>query len=487
MRTVLASKALLFTLLTVGCAGTRSVAVAAAPAPAESVMAPAPAHPEPTRQPSATWIGASAGSEMLLRGTTDENLGVWVDVPEAKPTLRAPMDVALVIDTSGSMQGEKIENARSAARQLIASLRAGDIVSIDTFDYAAKSLFPPTVVTEQSRSELLAAIARIQPGGSTNLFDGLSLGEAHVAQAPATHTVRRVVVISDGIANVGPSTPATLGEIAQRGLRFRAQVTSLGVGLDYDEHTLNALALRSSGRLYHLGDPGEMAQILQRELDLLASTVASEAFVELVPAAGVTLVGTEGVRSEWQGSALKIPLGALFAGQHKEALVRVRINPTDFAERMAGPSATPQAAPRALASVRLHFRDPGDGDLERVQEVVARVATTTDASEVARHANPRTQSIAAIFDAAKIEVQAAQAVNQGQFVDADKELAEAEKKLEDQARVAKDDASKKRLAAAAASVGAARQSASAVAARPKAVQRSEALKLNKQGMGEMGF
>jgi Ca-activated chloride channel family protein len=225
-----------------------------------------------------------------------------------------------------------------------------------------------------------------------------------------------------------------------------------------------------------------MAQILQRELDLLASTVASDAFVELVPAAGVTLVGTEGTRSEWQSGALKIPLGALFAGQHKEALVRVRINPSEFAEGTGS-----SGAPSALASVRLHFRDPNDGDLERVQEVVARVATTTDAGEVARHANSRTQSIAAIFDAAKIEVQAAQAVNQGQFVDADKELAMAEKKLEEQARTTKDDASKKRLVAAAASVGAARQSASAAAAKPKAAQRSEALKLNKQGMGEMGF
>ena len=73
------------------------------------------------------------------------------------------------------------------------------------------------------------------------MFDGLTMGESQVAQAPATHSVRRVVVIPDGIANVGPSSPETLGAIAQRGLKFQAQATSLGVGNDYDERTPRSL------------------------------------------------------------------------------------------------------------------------------------------------------------------------------------------------------------------------------------------------------
>jgi Ca-activated chloride channel family protein len=415
---------------------------------------------------------------MILNGTSDTFLGVWVDVPQIKVEKKPPVDLALVIDTSGSMGGAKIENARSAAKQLITNLADGDIVSIDTFSDRAEALIPPTVLNGESRDRLMTAITRLRPKGSTNMFDGLSLGEAHVAQAPPSHTVRRVVVISDGIANVGPSTPEALGAVAERGLRFRAQVTSLGVGNDYDEHTLNALAIRSSGRLFHISDPAEMTSFLKKEVDLLGQTVASDAFVEVVPAPGVRLVGADGIRTDWQSSgALRIPLGALFAGQHREALLRVRVDPARF-----------EGAERApLASVRLVFHDPADGDLERIQETVARIGVTGDSAMVAKSANARTKAIVAVQDAAKLQIQAAQAVNQGQFMDADKELAAAESRVRAQAAAVKDEAQKKRLDSTAASIAATRRAAGAAAAAPKPVQRNEALKMNKAGMTEMGY
>jgi Ca-activated chloride channel family protein len=391
---------------------------------------------------------------------------------------KPPVDLALVIDTSGSMGGAKIENARAAAKQLISSLADGDIVSVDTFSDRAEALVPPTVLNGESRDRLMTAVARLRPQGSTNMFEGLSLGEAHVAQAPPSHTVRRVVVISDGIANVGPSSPQALGAVAERGLRFRAQVTSLGVGNDYDENTLNALAIRSSGRLFHISDPAEMTAFLRKEVDLLGSTVASDAVVEIVPAPGVRLLGSDGVRADWQGNgALRIPLGALFAGQHREALVRVHVEPSRFEGVERAP----------LASVRLLFHDPADGDLERIQETVARVGMTGDAQLVAKTESARTKAIVAVQDAAKLQLQAAQAVNQGQFMDADKELASAEGRVRAQAAAVKDEPTKKRLETTAASIAATRRAAGAAAAAPKAVQRDEALKMNKAGMSDMGY
>src|SRR4029079_9043242 len=124
-------------------------------------------------------------------------------------------------------------------------------------------------------------------------------GERAVFAAPTTHPVKRIVVISDGQANVGPSSPDVLGALAARGAEHGIQVTSIGVGLDYDENTLNALAVRSSGRLYHLAEPREMASILDREIKLLDSTMATDAFVEIVPAPGVQVLGADGVRSDW--------------------------------------------------------------------------------------------------------------------------------------------------------------------------------------------
>lgn len=427
---------------------------------------------------SSTWIGASAEGEMLAMGTRDTFLGVWVDVPEVRPEVRPPMELALVVDTSGSMAGAKIENARAAARTLVNSLRDGDIVALDAFSDTARTIVPPTRLDAASRQDILRAINGLSVSGSTNMFEGLTLGEGQVAAAPATHTLRRVVVISDGIANVGPSTPEVLGAVAERGLRFRAQVTSLGVGNDYDERTLNALAVKSSGRLYHLSEPKEMASILKGEVDMLNATLASDSFVEIVPAPGVQLAGADGIRADWgEGGSLRIPLGALHAGQHREALVKVRI-----VDQAAFEGHT-----RPIASVRLRFRDAQDGDLERIQEVVARTQLTGDEAAVARTASSRTKAIVAIQESARMQLAAAQRVNDGNFGDADRELEKAQQQLAAQARVVTSASEKKRLEVAANNIGAARAATRAMPAAPKAVQRDHALKMNADAMHSAGF
>jgi Ca-activated chloride channel family protein len=418
---------------------------------------------------------------MLLTGTTETAVGVWVDVPgmhSAAGRARPPMELALVIDTSGSMAGAKIESARSAATRLVANLRDGDIVALDVFSDTARTVVPPTRIDPASRKEITRAIRALTVSGSTNMFDGLTLGENQVAAAPLTHSIRRVVVISDGIANVGPSSPETLGAIAQRGMHARTQVTSLGVGNDYDERTLNALAVRSSGRLYHIGDPKEMESILKAELDLLDATVASDAFVEVVPAPGVQLVGADGVRSDWTGGgALRIPLGALHGGQHREALVRVRItDPEAF-----------QGQAHALASVRLRFRDARDGDVERVQETIARTELTSDPGAVASHVSSRTKAIALIQEAARLQMVAAQRINEGSFTEAEKDLARAQQALASQADTVTSPTEKRRIAAAQTQVAAARATAQAMPSKPKAAQRADALEMNAGGMKSMGY
>jgi Ca-activated chloride channel family protein len=434
----------------------------------------------PERASSTTWIGASAEGELLMQGTLETSLGVWVDVPDVRPSraARPPMEVALVIDTSGSMAGAKIESARSAASSLVASLKDGDIVAIDTFSDTARTVIPPTRLGPQTRQEISQVIRSLAPSGSTNMFDALTLAEGQVAGAPASHGLRRIVMISDGIANVGPSSPDTLGAIVERGMRNRAQVTSLGVGNDYDERTLNALAVKSSGRLYHLTEPREMASILKGELDLLDATLASDALVEVVPAPGVEILGAEGTRSERvSGGVLRLPLGALHAGQHREALVRVRLtDPAAF-----------DGQPHPLASVRLRFRDTRDGDLERVQETVARTQLTSDSASVAAHVSSRTKAIALIQDAARIQVAAAQRLNEGAFGDADKELAHAQQELASQAQVVTAPAERKRIAEAEKQVAAARATVLAMPSKPKAAQRPAALEMNASAMRSAGY
>ncbi|MDB4934901.1 MAG: hypothetical protein JWP87_1873 [Labilithrix sp.] len=424
-----------------------------------------------------SWIGAAPEGDILSQSTRETFLGVWVDVPEVRAGARPPMEVVLVVDTSGSMAGSKIESARAAATALVRSLKDGDIVALDAFSDNARTLVAPTRLDMHTRNEILRQIAQLVPTGSTNMFSGLSIAESQMASAPASHPLRRIVMISDGIANIGPSSPEVLGGVAQAGLRFRAQVTSFGVGNDYDERTLNALSEQTNGRLYHIGEPREMAGILRNEVALLDQTLASDASVEVVPAPGVQVLGADGLRAEFRDGGLRIPLGALHAGQHREALVRVRI--TD-------PAAFDGHA-RSLASVRLRFRDAAEGDLERIQEVVARTQLSSDDNAVASSVNSRTKAIVAIMDASKTQMSAAQRINDGNFVDADKELERAQQTLAAQARVVTAPAEKKRLEVAATKVASARAAAQAMPSKPKADQRAGALELNADAMHARGF
>ncbi len=469
-----------------GCAASPVIAPVAPVAPiAAQDVSKTPVSPtlvaapdEPSRSPAGPWVGAAGASDFVMAGVSDTVLGVWVDVPTGSQKTHAPAAVALVIDVSGSMAGSKIDNARLAARALVDKLADGDIVSIHTFSDEARERVPPTPLDRGSRAAINRVIDSLEPSGGTNLFDGLRLGESRSFKAPSTHPVRRVVLISDGVANIGPSTPDILGELAARGADSGIQVTAIGVGIDYDEHTLNALAMRSSGRLYHISEPHELSAMLESELGLLQATAATSAVLEIVPAPGVQILGVDGLRSEWgPDGALRFQLGTMFAGQHREMAIRVRV--------------TAQVdGTHPLASVRFHFRDTADGNLDRVQEVVARYQVTSDHVAVEQHANPKTQTIVSTQEAGRAALAAADSLNKGSYESAEKELAIAETKLRASAVTASNVVDRQRMIVAAGKMADARVKTRAAAAAPPAARpamRSPALDVNAAAVRAMGF
>ncbi|WP_437588927.1 vWA domain-containing protein [Sorangium sp. So ce1000] len=449
-----------------GAKGAAAGASTAAAVPSAAAAEAPSSRPEPAPAGSqGVWIGAAGASDFALPGTRETQLGVWIDVPAARGQARAPAAVVLLVDTSGSMQGPKMEHARAAAQAFVDRLPDGDLVSVTSFADTAQARVSPTVLGPATRPAVARAIAALGPEGSTNLFDGLRLAEQHALTAPSTHAVRRVVLISDGQATIGPSSPDILGALAERGAAHGVQITSIGVGADYDERTLNALAVGSSGRLYHLTEAREMSAVLERELALLQATAATGAFVEIVPAPGVEVLDVPSERTDRSGDALRVLLGTMFGGQHREMLVRVRVT-------------APTAGSHPLASVRLHFRDPESGNLPRVQEVVARYDVTSDPALVAAHQNEKTQTIAAVIEAGMMQLDAAQEVSSGDFGAAEAKLAAAEDRLRQQAARARSEKEKERAVQAASAVASARKTARAAAAAPPAARRMEALEMN---------
>lgn len=480
-------------VLVAGCASSAPNSVVSAPAPKNAlasakevtiavptkpVEVAADVHDGPRRDGS--WIGAAPVSDFILRNQKETTLGVWVDVPSGQTALRSKSSVALVVDTSGSMAGEKIEQARAAAHRLVDSLPEGDILSIHSFSDDANVRFVTSVLNPHARMDAHSAIRTLGASGGTNLFEGLRTGELHVAGSPVSHPVRRVIVVSDGVATVGPTSPDMLGGIAEKGADHGIQVTAIGVGLDYDERTLNALAVRSSGRMYHIATPEEMTAVLSEELRLFNSTRATDAFVEIVPAPGVSLVGVSGAR--WMSSGMggfRVPLGAMFGGQHRELAVKVRIDQPAL------------VGTQPLASVRLFFRDVTEQGLSRVQEVVARYEVTDQPTVVAQHENDRAKTIAAVHEAAEVAIAAAQDVSAGRFDAAEETFTRAQEKLAATAANVRDAKEKQRVLALAKQVESARRSSRAAAAAPPAAapatRRSKALDINNAFMDAYGF
>jgi Ca-activated chloride channel homolog len=425
------------------------------------------------------WIGAEATSRYLPSDQFEQPVAIWVSVPSETDHPRLPAAVTMTVDTSGSMAGEKIAHARQAANIVLDQLADGDIVALHSFNESVTVLSSPTFLDGGSRPRLAHSVDRLRASGNTNLFEAVRLAVEQSAAAPDSHPVRRVIVVSDGRPTVGPGSPEVLGQLAEDGMRAGVQITSLGIGLDYDENTLNALAQRSSGRLYHLDSPNEMARIIEQELRYLQVTVATAAYVEIVPAPGVSIEGVPGVHSAWGPSGtLRVPLGALTAGQERELLVRLRVRPGRQGER-------------ALLSVRLHYTDPRDGGLSRVQETVVRCTITDDDDRVAQSANPRARAIVSSFHAADLTERASREANSGNLDEADGLLAQAETELQGSAAQAAPPAARKRMADSAHRVGAARQDLSRARSAPAparaAAGRSNSLRLNDAAMDLYGY
>jgi Ca-activated chloride channel family protein len=472
----------------VGCASQRAPSPVAPLAASAPVAATDPGDPgsqlaahETMRRNVAEdgrWVSAATASDFVLAGSTEEAFGVFVDVPKGASPGHVPTALALTIDTSGSMMGEKMEHAREAARRLVEELENGDVLSIVTFDDGARLRLAPTEIDARSRRTALAVIDELSADGGTAMFEGLKVAESQLWSTPDTHLVRRMVVISDGMATEGPTSPDELARVAEVGLQRGIQVTAIGVGLDYDEHTLDALAVRTSGRLYHVEHSEQLAGIVAKEIGLLEATAAAEVEVELVPASGVRLLGTDAAQARWSGTSLVIPIGTVFEGQQRELLVRAFIDGA-------------HEGTKVLASVRLHFRDPAEDGLRRVQESVLRATVTDDASLVAAHKNSRTQTLLAMREAAMVAQIASEQANAGELEKADEQLAQAEQRLHAQAAVAATREEKERVTKSAERIGRTRSSMAKAKKAPAAARatagRKAALEMNDEAMDAFGF
>jgi Mg-chelatase subunit ChlD len=209
------------------------------------------------------------------------------EMPPARQS-RPPVNFCAVLDVSGSMQGEKIENARRAVRQAAQYLRPGDIFSLVTFNDQISCSFEPAEVEAKFMDAIDACLQTIRAGGSTALDGGLEMG----IQKALTHKLETnlVMLLSDGQANVGVQDLELIGMRALQARRQGVLVSALGIGLDYNEALMAEIASQGGGRFYHLEHPGQIPAYVAGELQEVALLAARDTRVNLTLPAGATLV-----------------------------------------------------------------------------------------------------------------------------------------------------------------------------------------------------
>lgn len=217
------------------------------------------------------------------------DLLIRITPPELDQNIqRRPLNLSLVLDRSGSMAGEKMVRAREAAMYCVDQMLATDRLSVVVFDDRIDVLFPSErVVNKQSMKDL---IARIESRGSTALHEAWVRGGLTISEQLLDKGINRVLLITDGQANVGITSSDEIVSQALELYKRGVSTSTIGIGADFNEDLLMPMAQSGGGNAWHVAEPDDMQRIFQVELEGLVAQFAHTVSLSLIPADGIRVV-----------------------------------------------------------------------------------------------------------------------------------------------------------------------------------------------------
>lgn len=258
---------------------------------------------------------------------------ITIEAPEPPENgSRPPVNLSIVLDRSGSMSGDKLEKAKDAAIEALRRLSPMDIFSVVVYDHNVRTVIPAQSARNVEWIE--ASIRDIRSGGNTALFAGVGQGAAEVRKNLGDRYVNRIILLSDGVANVGPSTPEDLGRLGAALFKEGISVSTVGVGTDYNEDLMTRLSQNSDGNTYFVESSRDLPRIFAAELGDVLNVVAKKVHVIIECPDGVRPLKIIGREGRIYGRTVELSLNQLYGNQEKYALVEIEVPGGKSGEKM---------------------------------------------------------------------------------------------------------------------------------------------------------
>jgi Ca-activated chloride channel homolog len=268
-------------------------------------------------------IRSELASPIILENNQEKNyLKISLTGKKVDASVRVPINLAIVIDRSGSMSGQRIAKAREAAIFAVNMLNGDDTLSIVAYDYDAKVIVPSTKVKDKQK--LINLInENIVAGGGTALFAGLSKGINQVEKQLSKDKVNRIILLSDGQANIGPTSVSELSDLAIIAAKKHIAISTFGIGADYNELLMSSIASYSDGNHVFVNNSLDLENVFVREFNDVMSAIAQDVIITIQLKDGVKpvrLLGRDGVIKDNQ---VTVRMNQIYSNQEKYLLLEV--------------------------------------------------------------------------------------------------------------------------------------------------------------------
>lgn len=242
---------------------------------------------------------------------------------------RYPLNISVVIDRSGSMEGDKLDKTKEAVIHLIKQLKGEDVISIISYGTEVEVVVEPQKV--ENLNELVKKVNKLESTGSTFLSGGMEKAYELVNKVKDTlqdsSFIHRVILLSDGLANVGIIDPQALARIAAGNLENdNISLSTIGVGGDYNEKLMTALAIQGTGNYYFVENASDIPDIFKQELDGVQSLVSKQTTLKLTfPENAVKLRQVHHYNYKLEKNTVTIELNDVFSANEKAFLLEFEV------------------------------------------------------------------------------------------------------------------------------------------------------------------